>query len=220
MTQKAALLHLQEDSVTFLARLGIDQGTLRRAVESGARVYLKATSFHPRTHGGVTAWGETVGILRQELSPFGWKPSDKNGLPVTANGELGISIVVTSGDKETGIETGTPSSNNDKGSATKRFVNSNYDMFEDDQFSVFSSGPIDFHETWVLLYHYDKLAKEVRYELSLPMNLSSSGYFDSWKRRYIFPSISLDEDVIINPNNPNNPTEFNDDIDFDISKKA
>ncbi|MGY3945474.1 hypothetical protein [Aeromonas tecta] len=217
MTQKAALLHLQEDSETFLARLGIDQGTLRRAVESGARVYLKATSFHPRTHGGVTAWGETVGILRQELSPFGWKQSDKNGLPVTANGGLGISIVVTSGDKETGIETGTPSSNNDKGSATKRFVNSNYDMFEDDKLSVFSSEPIDLHETWVLLYHYDKSKKEVRYELSLPMNLSASGYFDSWKKRYIFSAISLDEDTIIDPDNK---TEFNDDIDFDISKKA
>lgn len=217
MTQKAALLHLQEDSETFLARLGIDQGTLRRAVESGARVYLKATAFHPRTHGGVTAWGETVGILRQELSPFGWKSSDKNGLPVTANGELRISIVVTSGDKDTGIETGNPSSNNDKGSATKKFVSSNYDMFEDDKLSVFSSEPIDLHETWVLLYHYDKSAKEVRYELSLPLNLSSSGYFNSWKKRYIFPVISLDEGVSINPGNL---TEFNDDIDFDISKKA
>ena len=80
-----------------------------------------------------------------------------------------------------------------------------------------SSEPIDFHETWVLLYHYDKMEKEVRYELSLPMNLSSSGYFNSWKKRYIFPSISLDEDVIVNPKNV---TEFNDDIDFDISKKA
>jgi len=50
-------------------------------------------------------------------------------------------------------------------------------------------------QVWVLLYHYDKVLKEVRFELSLPTGFSKK-QITEWGVRLILGSI------------PNNPADF------------
>ena len=193
--------------------LGLTEPLLRRAVETGLRHYQRATPFHPRTHGGCNAWGEIVAVVRQMLKVKGWSPLDLRGLPMACHGEAGISIVVTSGDKNTGIREGEPSSRNPKGEATNNYVSHNLDLFTD-PITEKTDDSLN-NKTWVLLYYFDFKTKEVRFELSLPLNLSPNGYFNKWLERHIFEPVAFSDDqqnvdLIIN-------SEFNDDIDFDIA---
>ncbi|MFX3887002.1 hypothetical protein ACJBV2_10385, partial [Streptococcus suis] len=80
--------------------------------------------------------------------------------------------------------------------------------------------PIDSHQTWILLYTFDKNRLEVRYELSLPTSTSISGNkgkikICDWQTRLIFPAISYNELVL-----PELDNDFTDDTDFfDIEEK-
>ena len=199
-----------------LDALGITEAILKKAVETGVRSYNKATSFHPNTYAGSAAWGDTVATIREELKRQGWSLVDHRGLSLACNKKHGISLVVTSGCRLTGVKGGRgPSSKNNKGNATKDFVDVNYDLFQTDNseehYQVLKN------ETWVFLYHYDLFNKEVRYELSLPLELSQHGHFSSWAKRFVFKPISLKdevEDIVEEKSN------FNDEVDFDIFKKA
>lgn len=212
---KAALVSQSSAIASELEKLDISETLLRSAVEMGVRTYRKATPFHPKTHGGSSAWGEVVAVVRQGLKAKGWSILDQSGLSMVCNMESGISIVISSGDRQTGLPDGIPSSRNSKGSATQGYVDLNYDLFSNS--SDDSENPIDSTKTYVLLYYFDFEKQEVRYELSLPTEINARGYIKGWERRYLFGPISLKADVDVSENNE---AEFNNDIDFDIFKKA
>jgi hypothetical protein len=46
-------------------------------------------------------------------------------------------------------------------------------------------------ETWVLLFHRDKLANELRAELSLPVSLDLLGQVDDWCERIYLNGITF-----------------------------
>lgn len=198
---------------------GIEPSIFRDALQSGVALSKSVTKFHPLTASGSRAWEEIVATFRELVigNYNGWKAVQQNGMPVLINSELGITIVITSGDENTGIkDLSSPKTKNAKGQVTESFVGRNYDLFSVDN----SVESIDSHQTWVLLYTFDKNKLEVRYELSLPTNTDISGNkgkikISDWLTRVIFPAISINEIVL-----PDIINDFTDDSDFfDIKEK-
>lgn len=211
---------------TKLSQMGLSTEAVEQAIKDGLIQYKRATPLHPATHGGATAWGEIVCTLREQLLSLnnGWAICQKSGLSITHNHELAVAVIVTSGDKDTGLVEGCPSTKNKKGPSTRNIVESNYtaDMFDEDR-EVIHVSPIDSTQTWVLLYHFDFSLKEVRFELSLPASTARiSGKedklkIDSWKDRIIFEPVSFSAENI---ENALDDIQFNDEVSFDITKKA
>lgn len=217
MRNTAKLLHKKQNSDAFFEELGINKDIFRKAVETGYRQFKKATIYHPKSHGGSSAWGETVASYREDLAQRGWSINDHQGVPTVTHPAGHFTIASTSGNRFTGDEEHQPSSKNDKGAATEFYVDKNNDLFPEEFAKVQAEAPSG-KQTWVLLYYYDAAAKELRSELSLPTNLSDSKHITEWAERYIFAPISLDDGTGVGSNH--NSSEFTDEVDFDISKKA
>lgn len=201
--------------------LGINPDVFRDSMQSGLSLYKSVNKFHPVTAGGSRAWEEIVATFRTLVvdQNDGWRSIQQNGMPVLINSELNATIVITSGDENTGLKAShDPKTRNTKGQVTESFVGQNYDLFDDSTTTIFQ--PTDSHQTWVLLYTLDKAKSEVRYELSLPTNTSISGNkgkikITEWQTRIIFPAISFNDIQVTIPSH-----EFTDDSDFfDIIKK-
>ncbi len=212
-----------------LELMGLNKDAIEQAIKDGLIQFKRTTPLHPLTHGGSTAWGEIVFALRGKLITMSneWSYYQKGGLSITHNKETGVALVVTSGDKETGLAHGQPSTKNKKGPSTRSIVSCNQtqDMFDEpvNNFENTITLPIDTTQTWVLLYHFDKAIKEIRFELSLPSSTAKiSGKddklkIDSWKTRILFEPMPFDMNSNIEP--MENIT-FSDDISFNVSKKA
>lgn len=203
---------LQSDTV-----LGINKRVFIDAIQSGIYQYKSVNKFHPVTAGGSRAWEEIVSAFREMVvdQNNGWKATQKDGMPLLVNSSEQLTIVITSGDENTGLDGDIqPRTRNQKGQATQSFVESNYPLFED----VVNIDPFpdtaDSHETWVFLYHIDKSKSEVRFELALPTETALSGAkgrvkISSWSHRNLFEPVPF-ESLIIEPVSP----AFTDDTDF------
>lgn len=200
---------------SFESTLGINTDIFRDSIQSGLSLYKNTNKFHPVTAAGSRAWEEIVATLRELVvgRHEHWQAHQQNGMPIIINAKLGVTIVVTSGDENTGRNNHTlPKTRNAKGDVTQNFVWRNFDLFGNDPVSIEPS--IDTHQTWVLLYTFDKNTSEVRYELSLPTNTSISGSkgkikICDWQNRVIFPAISFNDNVVVDI-----PQKFTDDSDF------
>ncbi len=203
----------QESTVDLTSTLGIKPEIFRDSIQSGLLFYKGVNKFHPVTAGGSRAWEEIVSMFRSSVidQGEGWKAVQQNGIPMLVNSDLGISVVVTSGDENTGLISGEePKTRNAKGHVTQGYVGQNYNLFEETP----TVTTIDRHQTWVLLYTFDKTKLEVRYELSLPTGASISGNkgkmkISEWQTRVVFTAIPFTSVVI-----PTSTQEFTDDSDF------
>ncbi|EHK7404367.1 TPA: hypothetical protein KDY52_001301 [Vibrio parahaemolyticus] len=212
-----------DESPDLTPTLGISPTIFRDAIQSGLILYKSTTKFHPVTAGGSRAWEEIVASFRLSVveNYQGWKAIQENGMPILVNPPLGITIVITSGDTNTGLtDSLPPKTKNAKGQVTENYVGKNYDLFgsAEDTPQIIK---IDSNQTWVFLYTVDKSKKEIRFELSLPTDTSISGAkgkikICDWQKRVIFPPVSFDD--IPDDYVPGN--DFTDDSDFfSIEKK-
>ena len=200
-------------SLDKLDDLKVSYDLVHRVVEAGIRAYMNSSPFHPKTHAGSSAWNEIVAELRKGLKAEGWSLMDRVGQPLIYNKDLNVSIGVSSGDKETGISEKMPSSKNPKGAVTQNLINQNMDLFSD---AIDMINPVDSYKTYFLLYYFDIAQQEARFELSLPTELSVSGYISDWSDRYCFQPLSFNDDVVLQLEQG----EFSEDIDFDIDFKV
>lgn len=170
------------------------------AITDGISDFKSVNKYYPRTAGGSRAWEKIVATLRQRVVEEcdGWCHRHQNGMALLVNAARRLTIVVTSGNKDTGIsETLTPKTRNKKGPAVQDMVNRNYSLFSESQPEGVSSISVDGHQTWVLLYHIDKESCEVRSELSLPTEIEISGSkgglkVSSWAERVLFVPVPFD----------------------------
>ena len=213
---------IKTEVADFSSTLGINPVIFRDAIQGGIHYFKGVNKFHPVTAGGSRAWEEIVAIVRESVvdQKVGWRPVQQNGIPMLVHAERGVSLVITSGDENTGLANETePKTRNAKGEVTQGYIGQNYDLFDnnDDNETVFS---IDKHQTWVLLYVIDKRKSEVRYELSLPTGSCLSGAkgkikISKWQTRLLFPALPFNDAVVTEA-----AQEFTDDTDFfDVVKK-
>jgi hypothetical protein len=109
----------------------------------------------------------------------------------------GASIVVASGNADTGVAEGKPATKSAKGPATEQAVQANAiqgSLTEvDSRFAEWvktaRSGPL----TWFLLYRVDEDNALVHYELALSDHMDDDGYLDSFIERIILPPLPLNQ---------------------------
>lgn len=178
-----------EESVSNVTKSGISEQALQAAIADGLLEIRNSTKLDAKTDPGSRAWGAVIRGLRRELLAENslWTFSFVKGLNLTHNKENGLNIVVMSGDKYTGLLESSPKSKNPKGVATEVLVGENYDLFADN--NVTNVKKIDTMVNYVLLYFFDYGKKEVRYELSVPVGMTSNGgkaRIAAWTERNIF----------------------------------
>jgi hypothetical protein len=202
-----------EDVEGRLSELGLTRSAFVDAVTQGHVHRAALTRNHPPQYHGSTMWGQTVAALRELLAPLGWFRREPDIYPLTAHEEQCMAIVVAAGDEYTGDRFGDPSTRSQKGRYTVNAVaaNATHDMFADYLPKQNETGSGE--ATWLLLHHTDLAAKEIRIELSRPVDMGG-GKVTGWSERILLGSIPIGDDwVEVAP--PDVP-----DIDFEIRRKA
>lgn len=204
-----------------LSSMGLTRVVFENAIKAGLFQFKRVTQLHPLSTAGSRFWEEVIASFRYGVTTgtqSHWSFKHENGLSLTYCTEHHINVVVTSGNKFTGILDGRVKTKNAKGPSTIAYVCQNQDLFRDsnDVITMDSHrGKVDPNETWVYLYHIDKKNKVVRSEFSLPRELHQVEgrlTIDEWEKRIILPEISYD--ATIEDNLIDHAQEFSPEIDF------
>lgn len=190
------------DVVRRLDELGLTVAQISEPVQRGYLAAANCTTNHPPLMRGIVGWGEIVCALREGLMPQGWMRNDANNYSVVNDPVGNIAIAVATGDENTGIVSGSPSTKSPKGPQTVDAVNYNHAqlplLFEDTvvvQLNEPSAKPQNLGRvTYILLVH--RAPNEIRFELSLPDNISDDGKINGWIERIIFRAIPMNGDQI------------------------
>lgn len=159
------------------------------------------------TAAGVQQWLKTVEDLRTLLAALQWHIHEQQNCPFISSPDRSISIVVMTGNRETG-KNGfeDPTNQAEKGVVAENFVqqNSQLELFNRDSFNLAKNKQAE-TQVWALLYHYDKVLNEVRYELSLPTGFDNKKITE-WGIRLILGSMpNSPADFTISKDKPNAP---------------
>lgn len=149
-------------------------------------------------------------VLPEELRPFsegyylqGWEKTVNGHIESIFNSNTGNSIIPYAGNKDTGISIEIiPETAHKRGRETIlpiRRIRNQDDLF----YEAISPNYSNTDETWILLYYYDEMKSEYRYELSLSKTKNAEkGYINDWKERLIFNPLLPSESRIISSNTP------------------
>jgi hypothetical protein len=180
--------------------------------------FNQATSNDAKSAAGTKAYLEAVRAIRDVLLPKGWKKVQKNNLEITRNKTTGVSLLVSSGNKGTGDKNKTPKTRNTKGEQTKKIVYKNameLPLFP--SFEAKNTRDIHHHHNWFLLYHIDKDKKQMRFEISLPVEMDSFGMrITEWRERIILPAIDFETAPVLVPQEQ----EFAEDVELEVKRKS
>jgi GR25 family glycosyltransferase involved in LPS biosynthesis len=170
---------------------------LKDAIRGGLGGRNEVTRASAPTAAGVQQWLKTVEDLRTLLAALQWHVHEQQNCPFISSPDRSISIVVMTGNSETG-KNGfeDPTNQAEKGAVAENFVqrNSQLELFNRDSFKLAKEKQKE-TQVWALLYHYDKVLNEVRFELSLPTGFDNKKITE-WGVRLILGRI------------PNNPADF------------
>ena len=211
-----------DKSTDKLADLGLNVDDFIYAISRAIYESRRSSPLHPRTDAMTRGWSEVVAAFRESVlsDQRGWNYTRSDGLEFTINSSLGLSVIITSGDKDTGRVDGFPKTKNSKGSATENLVSANctLELFPSNsvEMSDEHDNSIDSTKTYVLLYHFDLGENEVRCELSLPGGMSGmDGHnkISHWMERIILPSVPFSAAITVPEK------EFNEEIEIEISRK-
>ena len=204
-----------------LAQLEIEEFGLTDAVQRGFVSSASCTENHPKSFAGLSLWGETTGALRENLSLVGWSRSDDQNQPLALNPAGQLAVTVATGTKETGRKDATPVTQSAKGPQTVKAVrdNNQYRFAFYDQ--IVRRNPVQVGsgcDLWILLVHCDQKDREVRSELSRPINMTAKGFVDEWSERIILPPIEFDGDTAARSDlGPETESPV---IDFEIKRRV
>jgi hypothetical protein len=205
------------DARRRLAELDLDAESLLDVGRRGMAAAASCTSNHPAVLSGILGWGETVCALREFLLPKGWSRLDEGNLPLTVNDANTLGITVATGDEDTGRPEGSPCTKSKKGPRVASAVSAN-------QLQLFPV-PVALRTaedprwaTWLLLIHRDHAARELRCELSRPVNIGEDGRVDGWSERIILGAIPFDDDtILVRPAPTDSPSP---DIVVEVKRRA
>ena len=180
---------------------------IRDAIRGGLGGRNDVTRASAPTAAGVQQWLKTVEDLRTLLAALQWHIHEQQNCPFISSPDRSISIVVMTGNSETG-KNGfeDPTNQAEKGAVAESFVqqNSQLELFNQESFKLVKEKQKE-TQVWALLYHYDKVLKEVRFELSLPTGFDNKKITE-WGIRLILGSIPNDpSDFTIRKDEPNAP---------------
>jgi hypothetical protein len=195
-----------------LADLGLTLEVFDTAAREHLAAYFACTRHHPPTFPPTAAWAEGNRSVRDQLVPR-WTAKNERNQPLVINDDKTLAITALSGDEKTGTDE-TPSTRSPKGRATAEAVQINNERaqsqfpFMEDAVAVMEASKEPGRTLWIFLVHRDLKNRELRSELSRPLEMSEDGYIDKWGDRIIFPAIPFDfGDADFNQDNPNSGNE-------------
>jgi hypothetical protein len=196
---------------SFFAVMGLSFETFDRAAREHLAAYFSCTEHDPRTFPPTSAWAAGNRSLRDQLVPK-WTAKDERNQPLVINARDTIAITALSGDEKTGTDE-TPSTRSPKGPVTAEAVEVNSAQasfaFMQDASALMKSSKEAGRTLWIFLIHKDFRKRELRSELSRPLDMSEDGYIDKWGNRIIFPAIPFDTGDA-DTDSPNSPNTGND----------
>lgn len=167
------------------------------AIRGGLGGRNEVTRASATVAAGLQQWLKTVEDLRTLLAGLQWHIHEQQNCPFISSPDRSLSIVVMTGNSETG-KNGyqDPTNQAEKGTVAQKFIqqNTQLELFNRKSFKLAKEKQND-TQVWALLYHYDKVLNEVRFELSLPTGFDKKKITE-WGVRLILGSI------------PNNPADF------------
>lgn len=215
LADKVKVITYNNEPNSEFTKLGVPLKVVRKAIEVGVSAKRREDGFSATTAGGYNAWNGILSTLRYELKTLKWgEVFRQNGVEGIKSPLRGMSIIVNSGDANTGIASETPRPKNQKGSGYLDMMEQNLNLFEINVLT--SPTPIDPNQTWILLYYIDDIKNEVRFELSLPTTLEKQS-IGGWKMRHIFEPLDLSNKPKVKRKQENN--EISEEVDFDILRK-
>lgn len=166
-------------------------------------------------------WADTLAPLRSALALQEWTAENQKGLSVSVNPDRTTAIAVSSADGNTGTDT-QPSTKNPKGPATEYVVQMNQGIldFQDGMTIRERPGRDDEIQVWYLLYHVDEKEREIRLELSLPLDMDDNHRVSEWVRRIILDPIKLDPDDGILSSTTDTDISPRGGIDIPVTRRA
>lgn len=182
----------QIEIIRELGELGIKPEWLQDIGMNALAAYNQTTLNDAINAAGSYAYFSALRSTRDILCPKGWLRQVQNNLEMTVNPETNMSIIVASGDKNTGIINGVPKTKNPKGNQTKRVVDINNRQLRlptmEHKIQVIPLG-----KTWIFLFHVDIKRSQMRFELSLPIKMDLDDlHVSGWQKRIIGTSIEFD----------------------------
>ncbi|ALJ29442.1 hypothetical protein AOT14_30950 [Stenotrophomonas acidaminiphila] len=166
----------------------------RIVVIGGLSARNEVTPASAPTAAGVKQWLATVEELRTLLAQLQWRIHENKNCPFISSPDRAVSIVVMTGNAETGMDVDEgPANQAEKGAVAEGYVQKNWsqlELFNHDAFKLVKDKQKE-TQVWVLLYHYDRALKQVRFELSLPTGFSKKKITD-WGERLVFGAIPND----------------------------
>lgn len=195
-----------------LAELGVPLKFLQEAVQVGYLARISRRANDAPSAAGFYQWNDTLRSLRENMAGQNWARNDTGNWPTTVHPEKLLAIAVSSGNADTGKETANPSTKAPKGPRTARAVTINANQawlpgFEPEEKAV----PGASLPTWLLLFYANE--KELRAELSLPVNMDSEGHVSTWRERIILPALPVDPVLTVAE------PDFGPDVDIKIARK-
>ncbi len=202
---------------TALAALGIKSQDLDQVGTRILASYNQATPHDTANAAGTYAYLAAVRAARDILCPLGWVPLRKDSLEFVVQTERNLFLLVSSGDKNTGVVGSDPKTKNPKGTQTRKVVARNADQLllwpdAEPLEKVLNDGSIS---TWFLLYHVSPKEGVMRMELSLPVSFDMEEFkVNGWQQRIILDSVEF------SPSPTFQDPEFASDFEIEIKRKA
>jgi hypothetical protein len=126
----------------------------------------------------------------------GWKRFNDTNQPLIVRPDNALALTCTSADANTGREgLYDPKTNSSKGPRTLEKVALNGWLFESmaaDEAAKVDAINKQRMNTWMLLLHYDKVAEQVRSELSRPVAADPDGVISGWSERIILTPFDVE----------------------------
>jgi hypothetical protein len=189
-----------------LAALGLSMPMIDEVIRVSVAARNSATAHHPRTHGGLMAYGDSVRALRDEASTAGFRAINDGGLEMCVNDDRGIAILIGRGNGGTGKADQNSSTLYRRGARGRQVLESNQLMLFPGR-----NQAIVYRKTWMLLIRQD--GDHVWAELSLAAAIGTDGKVALWDERIIFPPHELNG---VDPVAASKPVEPTPEIDISI----
>ena len=193
MRSQAKIVSEPADVDARLSSLGLSQDVLRGALLQAWRFASECTKHDPPNLGGILVWGKAIRYLRDDLVARGWKAENRRNYATVMSLERRIALAVSAGDAFTGLDGPPPCTRCAKGRATREALNVNQLTFAD--FAGYMPVPRreatdhSHRQTWVLLHYVDEQQDEMRFELSLPMDMDDQHHVTQGDERILLGSI-------------------------------
>lgn len=196
-----------------LGDLDVATHELREAIRIGYGHAAGCTNHDPRSLPGTLAWGKGTGHLRDVLKLRGWVADSYSNYETVVHPSNSHAIALAAGTADTGRKA-LPRTKTPKGPATSRAVRRNAQMSFVGADPAFGYVAVeDEHRTtWLLLHYHDRVADQIRLELSCPDEMTGK-QVTGWSERIPLEPVPFATDVEID-------NEDDVDIDVDVSRRA